>query len=193
MAAHTVNTKDGYSLQLFRMFRPPSENSSKSVDDQVRPPVLLVHGFLSSGEDFIYGGPEQGLAYSLVDSGYDVFIANLRGSLYGRKHLTLSSLIDVSFWRFSLHEIGIYDLPAIIDQVKNVSGLSKLTYIGHGEGATVFYIMAAERPEYQKNVERMVSLGPVGYLNETSNLFLQRITENADSTLVRQTYFSFWC
>jgi len=51
-----------------------------------------------------------------------VWLANLRGvAPYGRQHVDLTDVM-ADFWRFSFHEHGAYDLPAIIDHMAEVTG-----------------------------------------------------------------------
>jgi len=51
-----------------------------------------------------------------------VWLANLRGvAPYGRQHIDLTDVM-ADFWRFSFHEHGAYDLPAIIDHMAEVTG-----------------------------------------------------------------------
>lgn len=59
-----------------------------------------MHGLLSSADDFVIGGPSQGLAYILADNGFDVFLGNTRGNVYGRRHTVLNPEKDAAFWRF---------------------------------------------------------------------------------------------
>lgn len=56
-------------------------------------------------------------AFQLHQRKYDVWLANLRGMTpYGRHHLELTDVMS-EFWRYSFHEHGAYDLPAIIDHI----------------------------------------------------------------------------
>lgn len=56
-------------------------------------------------------------AFQLHRRNYDVWLANLRGvTPYGRQHLELTDVMT-QFWRYSFHEHGAYDLPAIIDHI----------------------------------------------------------------------------
>lgn len=119
---YTVQTEDGYILDLFRIpFGSKQEvannnansqssessesnsqdsNSSSQQRDDNRPAVLLMHNCLASSDEFILPGPEYGLAYYLADRGYDVFIGNARGTPYGRRHTTLNPDRDGAFWNY---------------------------------------------------------------------------------------------
>lgn len=77
----------------------------------------------------------------------------------------------ISFIYFSWHEIGYYDLPAMIDYVLEKTHQTSLHYIGYSQGTTTFYVMCSERPEYNDKVKGMVSMAPVAFLtNQRSPL-----------------------
>ncbi|XP_035456038.1 lipase 3-like [Spodoptera frugiperda] len=147
---HNVVTEDEYVLTIHRI---PSE----------RAPVFLMHGLLGSSDDFILAGVESALAYKLADLGYDVWMGNARGNKHSRKHAAYDPT-DERFWDFSWHEIGVYDLPAMIDYVLNVTEKSSVKYIGYSQGTTSFFVMLSERPEYNDKVSVMVALSPVAYI-----------------------------
>ncbi|KAL6267748.1 hypothetical protein P5V15_000819 [Pogonomyrmex californicus] len=74
---------------------------------------------------------------------------------------------SLGYW----HEIGYYDLPAMIDYILEKTGHSKLYYIGYSQGAATFYVMGSERPEYNAKVKGMISLAPAVFLgNQRSPL-----------------------
>ncbi|XP_029174738.1 lipase 1-like [Nylanderia fulva] len=104
---HVVTTKDGYLLTLHRI---PGRNDSL--------PILLLHDFISSSADWVVLGKGKALAYLLADQEYDVWLGNFRGNLYSRTHVSLSPS-NLTFWDFSYHEMGIYDLPAMITFITN--------------------------------------------------------------------------
>lgn len=60
--------------------------------------------------------------------------------------------------------MGIYDLPAMISYITNVTSQPLHTYIGHSMGNTASYVMALERPEIAKMVETAISLAPVAFV-----------------------------
>ncbi|KQS70596.1 lipase 3 isoform X2 [Drosophila erecta] len=148
---HTLETDDGYILTLHRIARPGAT------------PVLLVHGLLDSSATWVMMGPNKGLGYLLYDQGYDVWMANVRGNTYSRKHVKYSTH-HAKFWDFTFHEMGKHDMPATIDYILNSTEVSQLHYIGHSQGTVVFWIMASERPEYMDKIILMQALAPVAFL-----------------------------
>lgn len=153
---HTVQTEDGYILELHRIpygLSGPSEN---------RPPVLLQHGLESQSGDWIVNFGNQSLGYMLADVGYDVWLGNYRGNTYSRKHVSLDPDLDKEeFWSFSWQEHGNYDLAASIDYVLSETKFEQLTYFGHSMGTTGFFVLMANRTEYNAKIKTMVALAPV--------------------------------
>ncbi|CAH0715859.1 unnamed protein product, partial [Brenthis ino] len=147
-----VVTQDGYILKLFHI--PGNRNK----------PVLLMHGIIDSSDTFIIR-EKSSLAIALANSGYDVWLGNNRGNRYSRHHVYLNPDRDDKFWDFSFHELGYYDLPAIIDFILNKTGQKKLTAIGHSQGNAIFLVLGATRPEYNDKIKLLISLSPVCFLN----------------------------
>lgn len=107
-------------------------------------------------------------AYLLADHDYDVWLGNARGNRYSRNHSTLDP--DASkFWDFSWHEIGMYDLPAMIDYILKATGYKKLQYAGHSQGCTAFFVMCSMRPSYNEKVLSMHAMAPAVYAKETED------------------------
>nr|XP_022912354.1 lipase 3-like [Onthophagus taurus] len=166
-----IQTDDGYLLEIHRipygLKNGPAEN---------KPVIFLMHGLLSSSADWINMGPEKSLGFLLADMGYDVWMGNARGNTWSRKHVSLNpdGFFDQrKFWAFSWNEIGMYDLPAMIDYILEVTNQNSLYYIGHSQGTTSFFVMGSERPEYNKKIRLMVALAPVAYMSHATNPFLQ--------------------
>lgn len=57
----------------------------------------------------------------------------------------------------------------MINKALSVSGQSRLSYIGHNEGTTSFYVMASEMPEMSSKIDRHISLGPIAFLRNCTN------------------------
>ncbi|KAJ0111554.1 hypothetical protein Patl1_01927 [Pistacia atlantica] len=121
---HTVTTEDGYILSMQRI---PSGRSGGTPGN--KPPVLLQHGLLMDAITWLLLPPEQSLAFLLADNGYDVWLANTRGTKYSLGHVSLSPN-DSAYWLWSWDELAAYDLPATFQYVHDQTG-QKLHYVGH--------------------------------------------------------------
>lgn len=108
---HTVQTRDGYMLTIFRL---PSRINE--YDPKFRPAVLLQHGFLSNAASWLVNGPHESIPLELVNAGFDVWLGNTRENSFGRRHLKFNPESS-EFWKFSLDEIAKYDIPAIINYI----------------------------------------------------------------------------
>ncbi|XP_017098803.2 lipase 1 isoform X1 [Drosophila bipectinata] len=153
---HHVTTEDGYILTMHRIRKQGAQ------------PFLLQHGLVDSSAGFVVMGPNVSLAYLLADHNYDVWLGNARGNRYSRNHTTLDP-DESKFWDFSWHEIGMYDLPAMIDHVLKVTGYQKLQYAGHSQGCTSFFVMCSMRPAYNEKVISMQAMAPAVYAKETED------------------------
>ncbi|XP_045772385.1 lipase 1-like [Maniola jurtina] len=154
---YDVTTQDSYILKLFHI---PGDKTK---------PVLLMHGAIDSADTFIIRG-NTSLAVTLARAGYDVWIGNVRGNRYARRHVYLDPDGDLEFWDFSFHEYGIYDLPAIIDFILEQTGEKNLSAIGHSQGNTNFLVLGATRPEYNEKVNLLIALSPMCFLNNVKNV-----------------------
>lgn len=116
-------------------------------------------------------------AYLLSDLGYDVWMGNARGNRYSRHHVSLTPdgiwQGGRRFWQFSWHEIGIFDLPAMIDYTLAQTGHTRLQYMGHSQGTTSFFVMASERPEYNDKIISMQALAPVAFMSNLRSPFVR--------------------
>lgn len=88
----------------------------KGNDTGKRTPVYLQHGVLDSSLTWILNFPHQSLAYLLADEGYDVWLGNSRGNQFSMAHVEYT-IEDDEFWEFSWDEMGLYDLPAMLNFV----------------------------------------------------------------------------
>ncbi|XP_075234853.1 lipase 1-like [Lycorma delicatula] len=167
---HRVKTDDGYLLTIFRI--PSLINKNKLVERLVSNfsnnkkqllPVILQHGLHGSSDNFIVD--ITGLAFQLSKEGYDVWLGNIRGNAYSRDHETLSPN-EEDFWNYSWHEMGMHDMPAIIDYILKKTGQKQLHYIGHSMGTTMFYVMTSEIPRYNNKIRTMISLSPVARMTK---------------------------
>ena len=76
---------------------------------------------------------------------------------------------------YSWNEMGIYDVPAMIDHIIEQTKQEKIFMISHSQGATSFLVMASERPEYQEKMIASFALAPVAFLSRTENPLFQML------------------
>jgi pimeloyl-ACP methyl ester carboxylesterase len=160
-ARYQFLTADGYLLKIQRIFSNKFIQTKKS-------PCLIVHGFFSLSLQFLQL-QNNSLPFILADNGHDVFLGNVRGTKYS-SHVTYPRNSS-EFWNFSLHEIGYYDLPAMIDGVLKITRSKKLFYIGLSQGTAVSTILMSTRPEYNEKIIEAHYLGPAIFLGYKSNIF----------------------
>ncbi|KAF2887895.1 hypothetical protein ILUMI_18278, partial [Ignelater luminosus] len=171
---HTVLTDDGYILEVHRI--PYGRNIS--IKDANRPPVLLFPALLCGSVEWVNMGTEKSFGFILADQGYDVWLANPRGTTWSRKHIRLDpDRNKKKFWNFSFHEIGSYDLPAFIDHILNVTNHKTLYYVGHSQGTTAFFILASMKPEYNHKVRLSVAYCPAAYIAHARVLYDTAVTD----------------
>lgn len=142
---HYTTTLDGYILELHRIL--PLNDTGDAHNE----PVILMPGMGCTSAAYIVNSPHvprlnlesnqigNNLALVLSQAGYDVWLPNVRGNKYSINHVnmtirgqrachirehsvnTLSTYLDEKFWNYSLDEIVRFDLPAIINYVRNHS------------------------------------------------------------------------
>lgn len=135
-------------------------------------------------------------AYLLADQGYDVWMGNARGNTYSRRHVKFNPdgwrWQRKEFWSFSWHEIGVFDLPAMIDYVLVQSEKPNLHYIGHSQGTTAFFVMCSQRPEYNEKIIMMNALAPVAYAKHIKSPVVRAFTPFLYSLDVNSAVQSFF-
>ncbi|XP_051795019.1 gastric triacylglycerol lipase [Acanthochromis polyacanthus] len=151
---HQVLTEDGYILTVNRIPHGLKQNAGP------RPAVLLQHGLLAAGSNWITNLPNCSLGYVLADAGYDVWMGNSRGNTWSRKHRRLSPL-EEEFWRFSHDEMALKDLPAVVDYILKMTQQQQIFYIGHSQGTTIAFIAFSTLPELASKIKLFFGLAPV--------------------------------
>lgn len=58
----------------------------------------------------------------VFEAGYDVWIGNMRGTQYSRKHKRLSAT-EIGYWNFTFAEKGLFDIPATVSKIKDITGI----------------------------------------------------------------------
>lgn len=161
---HEVTTEDGYKLQLHRI---PGAKAGGPLKGQT---CFLMHGLMGSSAHWVMMGVDQGLAYYLCRMGCDVWLGNNRGNRYSRGHIkhNADDKATADYWDFSFHEMGRYDLPAMIDYISDATGQQRMHYVGHSQGCSQFAAMCDMRPEFASRIKSVHFMGPAIYLGQTS-------------------------
>ena len=130
---YNVTTKDGFVLSLYRL------------KNEGAPAVLLLHGFACSPESFMFNFYTKPVAYQLVDSGFDVWLAASRGNVHSRQHLWVGEG-DSEFWDWTTTEMALLDGPALVEAVGEVAGTGGVRVLGHSQGGTMALMALATYP-----------------------------------------------
>ena len=102
-----------------------------------RTPLLLVHGF---GQNLhAWHLSRRSLANHLAAEGHDVFSVDLRG--HGRSRAAGAGPAG------ALDPYVDEDLPAAMDAIAAVTGLSRVVLVGHSLGGMLAYAATAQRPD----------------------------------------------
>ncbi|CAL8080479.1 unnamed protein product [Orchesella dallaii] len=166
---HHVTSEDGYILEFHRI--PWSPHAPPRGREPPKP-VLVQHGIMASSVNWVLPPLDSALGYILADLGYDVWLGNCRGSSYSLGHTNpRMQHTNTKYWDFSWHEMGVYDVPAMIDYILDFTNHTQLTYIGHSMGATMFFVAMSLRPEYNEKVEMMYALAPVAFCGHATSFF----------------------
>lgn len=127
-------TADGWTVWVHR-FRPTGEPRGL--------PVVLGHGFMMNR--WCWSLSETGsMPARLAAAGFDVFVAEYRGSGRGRvppeDRLYLTREAGLDGWGFDDH--AELDVPAIIDGVRGITGADRVHWVGHSMGGMLGYAHA---------------------------------------------------
>ncbi|XP_043724204.1 triacylglycerol lipase 2-like [Telopea speciosissima] len=159
-----ATSEDGYITGLQRI--PEGLSSSGGVSKN-KPPVVVQHGVLTDGISWMMGSTEQSLVFTLADSGFDVWIANTRGTRFSKGHVSLDES-QTQYWDWSWDEVALNDLPAIVDFVYNQTG-QKLHFVGHSMGTTT-PMAALSQGKLADKLNSVVLLSPIAYLNKMTTV-----------------------
>ncbi|XP_054805522.1 triacylglycerol lipase 2-like [Prosopis cineraria] len=158
-----VTTKDGYILSLQRI--PEGRAEARDHSGTKKQPAIIQHGVLVDGMTWLLNPPEQSLPFILADNGFDVWIANTRGTRYSRQHIYLDPS-SPDFWNWSWDELVSYDLPAVFDYVFNQTG-QKINYVGHSQG-TLIALASFTEGNLVNQLRSAALLSPIAYLSHMS-------------------------
>ncbi|ODM93978.1 Lipase 3 [Orchesella cincta] len=163
---YNITTNDSYILTVYRITESPkATKKSKGVKQA----VYLNHGLGGASDNWNFQPGSRNLPFKLADAGYDVWISNCRGTTYSMGHKNYDANKDIAYWSFSFHEMGIYDLPAVIDKMLSETGTSKIFYIGYSMGTTQYFIALSELAGLNDKIAAGFLLAPVAYMGHLNS------------------------
>jgi len=173
LETYEITTQDGYIIQVHRIVG-------------VGKPVLLMHGMLVNSMCWLSSGAES-LGYKLHKAGFDVWLGNIRGGRYGCKHISLSSN-DAQFWKFTLHEIGTQDIPAILEKIVSVHGGDDVLVdcIGHSMGATTLLIAGSTSQKVRERIGNAILMAPVALSKKEEQCSIPSSTTKSFTRIQRE-------
>lgn len=165
----TVETEDGYYLRVNRVIDPQAPPARS--DGRGGFPVLVLHGLFQSSGSFITS-EDRSLAFWLArQGGYQVYLGNTRG-VFGMGHRNYT-IGDPRFWDWTIRELAMYDLPALVEHVCRETGYDKIAFIGHSQGNGLAFISLSigMRPELGRKLSLFVALAPAVYAGPLTSGF----------------------
>jgi pimeloyl-ACP methyl ester carboxylesterase len=183
---YNVQTSDGYILTVFRIptrrHQTIEDNNTpgcSNIDSQqgycTGPPVLLSHMLGSSCEIFLVNGPENSPALFLANSGYDVWLINLRGNYHSRNHTTFDADADEEFWEFTMDD-HIEDYRATVEFIIQMTGYSQVSFLGYDHGATTMMMALSDDPDwFTPRVSVFLALAPMTTMQHATNPMVNNV------------------
>lgn len=173
---YEVETRDGWTLVVTR-YKPIKQPWNQPIFGQ---PLMCVHGFSQNRFAWTAGQFAKNMLYF----GADLHFVELRGHGKSSRRLQREKTEDTGRplpttfdFDWSLDDYFMYDLPAVIEAVKRVTGRAKVFYCGHSMGGMLGYGLASQRSD----IAGLVTIGSPADLGRES--ILLRVAAAAGSLL----------
>jgi pimeloyl-ACP methyl ester carboxylesterase len=161
---HKVLAPDGYITTVWRIPEPLGSTRRRGR------PVLLQHGIFDTGFTFLFQDIHKNLPMMLGTAGhFDIWISNARGNIRSLEHTDPLGHnwadIGSAFWDFSWDDMGLLDLPAVLNHIRRETGYEKVKYVCHSQGCTMLLALLCEQPQFvNEHVEQVVFFAPAIYI-----------------------------
>jgi lysosomal acid lipase/cholesteryl ester hydrolase len=82
-----------------------------------------------SSMDWVMNDVDKAPAFQLASNGFDVWLGNNRGNYYSFESAN-TTYKKREFWHFGPEDMGVKDLPAMIEYILGKTNEKKLTLLG---------------------------------------------------------------
>ena len=97
----------------------------------------------------------------MANRGYDIWVANARGSTHSRNHTTLDPDTDPEFYEFSFTDM-VLDHQANIQYILDQTGLESISFFGYNSGGSSMYVGLIQQNEwFAQRINLFISFGAV--------------------------------
>lgn len=168
------------------VYTPQAPFSWQRIVETINDLTLAKLGLAESSDHMQKPHMSNSLAFEMSNQGYDVWMANSRGSTYSLNHTQFDYRHDARYWDFSFHEIGLYDLPAQIDYILELRQRKSLAYIGHSQGNLAMFILQSFQPQWSNKVKPFIAMAPIAFIPKVYYGIL-RVAIKTVSTVVTTT------
>lgn len=145
LTRHTLNNDDGWELDLKQFHRP-------DVLRKDRRPVVMIPGYAMNTFILSFHPSGRSMVEYLVDQGFEVWTANLRGQGDSRRVGGKRS--------WGLGQLALHDLPTVLEKVRldTLTGQDEVDLVGCSLGASMVYAFLAHHPR-SHGVGAVVAMG----------------------------------
>ena len=144
---HSVLSLDGsFENGIYRILPPATRTGRTGY------PVLMVHGLLLSSNNYLVTGDDGfadepddvmgvNLGFEIAKRGYDVWLLDQRGIGFSRNN-TRFSPDQPGYWDWSLDDMALFDLPAVIDYVIQQTGHKTIGCLGYSQVNVALFLVS---------------------------------------------------
>ena len=164
-----AKTQDGFTLMLFHIEGTEAGGKYKAR----RTPILIIPDLYSDAGRWLQmqsdpptnsqvSTSKLPMMLQLAEAGYDVWVANNRGTDFSQDHRSLTPE-DPEFWNFTWETMGKHDVPTMIRRVKEMTEMKKIFVIGYGQGAGMMFNALTNKDllrELNPSLHKFIALSP---------------------------------
>lgn len=91
------------------------------------------------------------------------------------------------YWNFSFHEIGYFDLPAMIDYMLMSTNQTQFFSVGYSQGTSATMVMLTNRPEYNQKIIQTHLVAPAIFLKHLQSPGIKLLAKKRTQQLIKDS------